>query len=230
VPQAEFGLPAPPRKAYMFGPNIRTTMKTTLTLLTLVLFGSASADQIPTLEPREIITAPAEGWDIFFGGCSWYCGAPAIMVTASSFLTEREDLKHPAKQAHDSKMGKVWSEGVEGAGLGEGLTFTFRTTKENTTDLGVTSCAIGIGHQGSKTLFQENAKPKVLELRVDGKPKALLHLQDTMGLQRFEIPKLALERPSQHSITLKIIEVFPGIKHEDTCIAEVYFQGTGDMH
>ncbi len=44
------------------------------------------------------------------------------------------------------------------------------------------------------------------------------------------IPKLALERQSEHTIALKIIEVFPGTKFEDTCIAEVYFQGTGRMH
>ena len=51
-----------------------------------------------------------------------------------------------------------------------------------------------------------------------------------MGLQQFEIPKLALERPSKHAITLKIMDVFPGTNFEDTCIAEVYFQGTGKMH
>ena len=204
-------------------------MKTTLTLLTLIS-GSVAAGPIPALETNRVVSAPAEGWDYFFGSCSWYCGAPAITVTASSFLRERDDLKHPANQAHDRSMEKVWCEGVEGTGIGESLTFTFRTTKENTTGLGVTSCAIGIGHQGSETLFRENGRPKVLELSLDGVPKALLHLKDIMGLQRFEIPKLVLERPSEHSLALKIVEVFPGTKFEDTCIAEVYFRGTGRMH
>lgn len=94
----------------------------------------------------------------------------------------------------------------------------------------MTSCAIGIGHQASKTLFRETARPKVLELSVDGEPKALLQLKETMGLQNFEIPKLVLERPSKHTIALKIVEVFPGTRFEDTCIAEVYFQGSGRMH
>ena len=92
--------------------------------------------------------AAAEGWDFFFGSCSWYCGSPAIKVASSSFLTERHDLKHSATQVHDGNMGKVWSEEVKGngngIGIGESLTFTFHTTKEDTTDLGVTSCAIGI--------------------------------------------------------------------------------------
>ena len=205
-------------------------MKTTLTILTLISLGSATAGPIPTLEAKRLISAPAEGWDYFFGSCSWYCGAPAITVSASSFLTERDDLKHPANQAHDSSMGKVWCEGVKGTGIGESLTFTFKTTKKNTTDLGVTSCAIGIGHQGSERLFRENARPKVIELSMDGKPRALLQLKDTMGLQQFDMPKLALERPSEHTIRLKIVDGFPGTKFEDTCISEVYFQGTGRMH
>ena len=123
-------------------------------------------------------------------------------------------------------MGKVWSEEVKGNGIGESLTFTFQTTKEDTTDLGVTSC--GIGHHGSATLFRQNARPKVIVLSVDGEPKLRLHLKDTMRLQQFEIPKLALERPSKHAITLKIMDVFPGTKFEDW-IAQVYFQGTGKM-
>lgn len=69
----------------------------------------------------------------------------------------------------------------------------------------------------------------MIELSVDGEPKLRLHLKDTMGLQQFEIPKFALERPSKHAITLKIMDVFPRTKFEDW-IAEVYFQGTGNMH
>ena len=183
-----------------------------------------------TLQAKYVIAAHPKGWDYFFGGCSWYCGAPAITVSASSFLTERDGLKHPARQAHDQQVGTVWSEGVAGTGIGESITFTFRTTLKNTTELGVTSCAIGIGHQGSEKLFRQNSRPKVIELSMDGKPKAILNFEDTMGLQHFDIPELALARPSEHTITLKIIDVFPGTKFEDTCISEVYFQGTGRMH
>ena len=205
-------------------------MKTPLTFLAFISLGSASADPVPAVEAKLLLTAPAEGWDIFFGGCSWYCGAPAIRVSASSFLTERDGLKHPANQAHDRSMAKVWSEGVEGNGIGESLTFTFQTKQKDTVDLGVTSCAIGIGHQGSEKLFRQNGRPKVIELSVDGVPTSRLQLKDVMGLQRFEISKLALERPSEHTITLKIVDIYAGSKYEDTCIAEVYFQGTGQMH
>ena len=210
-----------------------TFMKSSLSALAiaaLLLGGDAFAAELLRLQPVRIVKAPKEGWSYFFGGCSWYCGAPKIAVSATSFLTESEALKHPPQQAHDSNMQKVWSEGVEGNGTGEVLNFTFITTEKDTTDLGVTSCAIAIGHQGSAKLFRQNARPKTLELVVDGRAVAKLELQDEMGLQWFEIPKVKLARPSKHVIGLRIGEVYPGSKFQDSCISEVYFQGTGQMH
>jgi hypothetical protein len=201
-----------------------------LSLLALATGGAALGAELPSMIPGRFITAPKEGWSFFFGSCSWYCGAPRIEESASSSLVEKSGLAHPAAQAHDGDMTKVWSEGVDGHGIGESLTFTFDTTVEDTTELGVTSCAIGIGHQGSQKLFAQNARPKTLELIIDGKSRAVLQLKDMMGLQQFELPKLDLARPSKHTISLKIVEVYPGTRFEDTCIAEVYFQGTGRMH
>lgn len=205
-------------------------MKSLLVVSLICSCGLASAKSLPKLEPERVIEAPKDGWSIFFGGCSWYCGAPGISVASSSYLTESNSLAHPPKQAHDSKMESVWSEGVPGNGEGETLTFTFSTTEKDTTDLGVTSCAIATGHQGSRKLFQQNNRAKTLQWIVDGRPVALLNLRDVMGLQRFEVPKVKLQRPSKHTISLKIVDVYPGSKFQDTCISEVYFTGTGQMH
>jgi len=205
-------------------------MKSLLVVSLIFSSGLASAKTLPSLESKTVIEAPKEGWSTFFGGCSWYCGAPEISVASSSHLTESSTLAHLPKQAHDSKMESVWCEGVPGNGEGETLTFTFNTTKDDTTDLGVTSCAIATGHQGSTKLFQQNNRAKTLQLIIDGLPTALLKLNDVMGLQRFEIPKVSLQRPSKHTIGFKIVDVYPGSKFQDTCISEVYFQGTGQMH
>lgn len=201
-----------------------------LSFAALFLGSDVFAAELPRLQPARVVTEPREGWKIYFGGCSWYCGAPKIVVSATSFLTESKALKHPPQHAHDSNMAKVWSEGAEGNGTGEMLSFTFISTEKDTTDLGVTSCAIATGHQGSKKLFQQNARPKTLELVVDRRAVAKLELQDVMGLQRFEIPKVKLARPSKHVIGPRIGEVYPGSKFQDCCISEVYFQGTGQMH
>ena len=202
----------------------------TLAVLAVISGAHCFGKELPALEPKFSMIEPKEGWDYFFGSCSWYCGAPAMRFEATSSLTEAGGMSYPAMQAHDQKMTTVWSEGVPGNGEGEKLTFTFSTTKKDTTDLGVTSCAIATGYQASKNLFLQNSRPKRLQLIVDGHPTAVLNLKDEMGLQWFEIPKLKLERPSTHTISLKILEVYPGAKFQDTCISEVYFQGTGQMH
>ncbi len=65
-------------------------MKSALVVLILIYFEAVSADPIPAVEAKRLISAPAEGWDFFFGSCSWYCGSRAIKVASSSFLTERD--------------------------------------------------------------------------------------------------------------------------------------------
>ena len=115
-------------------------------------------------------------------------------------------------------------------GAGEKLSFEFITTKESTTNLAVTSCVIAAGHQANEKLFRQNARPKTLQLFIDGRPAALLELTDSMGLQHFNLPKVRLERPSRHTIAFQILDAYPGSKFQDTCITEINFSGEGDMH
>lgn len=115
-------------------------------------------------------------------------------------------------------------------GEGEELTFEFITTKEDTSNLAVTSCAIATGHQATAKLFKQNARPKTLQVSIDGRPAAVLELEDSMGLQNFDLPKVRLERPSRHKIAFQIVDVYPGSEFQDTCITEINFSGEGDMH
>lgn len=181
----------------------------------------------PTNTPKPFTARERE---FFGGGCSWYCGAPPIEVSSTSVLVEPNGLKHAPQQAHDMKLQTVWSEGAPGLGTGEKLTFEFITTKQSTTNLAVTSCFVASGHQATEKLFRQNARPKTLQLFIDGRPVALLELQDSMGLQHFKLPKVRLERPSRHTIAFQILEAYPGTKFQDTCITEINFSGEGDMH
>jgi hypothetical protein len=197
-------------------------------LLANFAFGEPALPRLePTRLPKPFTTQERQ---YFGGGCSWYCGAPGIRVSATSTLEERNGLKHPAQQAHDSKLQTVWSEGVSGLGIGEKLSFEFITTKGDTTRLAVTSCAIAAGHQASEQLFKQNARPKTLQLFIDGRAVAFLELKDSMGMQHFALPKLRLERPSRHTIAFQILDAYPGTTFQDTCITEIQFDGEGDMH
>ena len=57
-------------------------------------------------------------------------------------------------------------------------------------------------------------------------PYAILNLQDTMGLQSFDVGILGYEDKDSApawSIKFEILEVYPGKKYEDTAITEIYF-------
>ncbi|HET6406262.1 MAG TPA: hypothetical protein VFG14_00135 [Chthoniobacteraceae bacterium] len=200
-----------------------------------LLFAMTSANLVlakpglSRLQPTNIAKPFTKQERQFFGGnCSWYCGAPAIRVSATSALTERNGFEHPAQHGHDRKLNTAWC--VHGMGTGEKLTFEFVTTKQDTTRLAVTSCGIVAGYQATEKLFRQNARPKTLQLFIDGRPLALLELQDSMGIQNFSLPKLRLERPSRHTISFEILDTYPGTKFQDTCITEINFSGEGDMH
>ena len=61
-------------------------------------------------------------------GCSWYCGAPPIRVSATSTFRDGIYSFSPAN-AHDSKKETVWVESAEGNGIGERLIFSFDLPK-----------------------------------------------------------------------------------------------------
>ena len=200
-----------------------------------MMFGAVFANfaiaepEMPRLQPTNIPKAfTAQEREFFGGGCSWYCGAPAINVSATSALTEKNGLEHLAKYGHDHDLNTAWC--VHGTGAGEKLIFEFDTTKGDTSRLAVTSCAIVSGYQATEKLFRQNARPKTLQLFIDGRPLALLELKDSMGIQQFSLPKLRLERPSRHTISFQVLDAYPGTKFQDICITEINFSGEGDMH
>ena len=65
----------------------------------------------------------------------------------------------------------------------------------------------------------------------NGKPYAILALQDSRTLQCFDVGTLGFHDDAKPDWTLKfeILEVYPGSKHDDTVIAELYFDGI-DVH
>jgi hypothetical protein len=206
-------------------------MKPTLLFSFLAAATAFAEPSLPRLQPTNTPKPfTAQQRKNFPGGCSWYCGAPAIQVSATSALEEPNGLKHPPQQAHDRNLQTVWSEGVPGIGAGEKITFEFNTTKKDVTNLAVTSCGIASGHQATEKLFRQNARPKTLQVLIDGRSVALIELMDSMGMQYFRLPKLRLQRPSRHTIAFQILDAYPGTKFPDTCITEIYFSGEGDMH
>ena len=159
----------------------------------------------------------------YSGNCSWYCGGQIDSVTASSALADR----YAAEKAHDFSIVTAWVEGVEGNGVGEYLRYSFPGTCPR-----ITTVLIHNGYVKNWEVWRDNARVKRLLMYYNDEPYAILNLQDTMGLQSFDVGVLGYEDKDSApawSIKFEILEVYPGKKYEDTAITEIYFDGI-DVH
>ena len=155
--------------------------------------------------------------------CSWYCGGQIDSVTASSALADR----YAAEKAHDFSIVTAWVEGVEGNGEGEYLRYSFPGTCPR-----ITTVLIHNGYVKNWDVWRDNGRVKRLLMYYNDEPYAILNLQDTMGLQSFDVGVLGYEDKDSApawSIKFEILEVYPGKKYEDTAITEIYFDGI-DVH
>lgn len=156
-------------------------------------------------------------------GCSWYCGGQIDSVTASSALADR----YAAEKAHDFSIVTAWVEGVEGNGEGEYIKYAFPGTCPR-----ITTVLIHNGYVKNWDVWRDNGRVKKLLMYYNDEPYAILNLQDTMGLQSFDVGVLGYEDKDSApawSIKFEILEVYPGKKYEDTAITEIYFDGI-DVH
>ena len=159
----------------------------------------------------------------YSGNCSWYCGGQIDSVTASSALAD----SYAAEKAHDFSIVTAWVEGVEGNGEGEYLRYSFPGTCPR-----ITTVLIHNGYVKNWEVWRDNARVKRLLMYYNDEPYAILNLQDTMGLQSFDVGVLGYEDKDSApawSIKFEILEVYPGKKYEDTAITEIYFDGI-DVH
>jgi hypothetical protein len=162
--------------------------------------------------------------DLYTEWCSWYCSGEVKSVTASSCLKPIKSFNYKGENAHDFDHESVWA--TDGKGIGESLTYTFEGKCPR-----ITTVKILNGHVKSKTAWSANSRVKKLRMYYNGKPYAILDLQDSRTLQYFDVGTLGFNDAAKSDWTLKfeILEVYPGTKHDDTVIAELYFDGI-DVH
>lgn len=168
-------------------------------------------------------------------GCSWYCAGGPSEVVASSELKSQGGLSYLAGHAHDFDYKNVWAEGVDGYGIGEYLLYRFSKNSPR-----VTTVIIANGHVKNAKAWKDNSRVKRLKMYVDGRPYAILNLEDSRSEQTFELGEPLGKRddddydydPEDKSglaLKFEIMEVYEGEKYDDTVIAELYFDGI-DVH
>ncbi len=172
-----------------------------------------------------------EYWSILDIGCSWYCGGGQDSLSASSELKPFGEINYEAGNAHDLSYKTAWVEGVDGYGIGEVLTYHVQPTNPRISEIIVVN-----GYVKSENAWKDNSRVKTLNVYVDDKPYAVLHLKDIRAEQHFKIAPLGYKNDgsldkelSVWTIKFEIAEVYKGDKYEDTAITEIYFDGI-DVH
>lgn len=172
-------------------------------------------------------------WDVLGNGCSWYCGAGAISVTASTQLPAQVSNSYQPENAHDLSFKTAWVEGDPGDGIGQFLTYTFTPDHPRITHINVVN-----GYVKSQKAYLENSRVKKLKVYLNGQPMAILQLDDIRSTQSFKFEPIGnADRKNKESLkvqpdwTLKfeILEVYKGSKYADVAITEIYFDGI-DVH
>jgi hypothetical protein len=132
--------------------------------------------------------------------------SPVVNVTASSSLTENNINYSPDNI--NIKQNSVWADGVAGNGINERI--TFRTIQSH-------AIYISTGYVSylKPNLYTENSRPKKIRVFSGDDPPFDVSLDDTPAFQRINA--------YGGTITIQILEVYPGTKYEDTCINSILY-------
>lgn len=172
-------------------------------------------------------------WDIIGFRCSWYCGGGLDTNTASSELKSTKEISYNANNIHDLNYKTAWVEGVPGYGIGEYVEYHFPPENPRITEIIVVN-----GYVKSEQTWKDNSRVKKLKMYIDGKPFAILNLEDTRKEQIFHFDPIGnadrddyeqLKNKPWWTIKFEILEVYKGDKFDDTAITEIYFDGI-DVH
>lgn len=134
-------------------------------------------------------------------------------IAASSFLTEGNIAYAPSNIDLKYRLGIPWAEGIPGHGINETLTIRIGNIKRLYISIGYVSYQ-------KPYLYEQNSRPKKLELFVKDKFCFEVELEDTPNYQTIDLPQRLL---SEDNLVIKILDVYPGTKYEDTCINSIFY-------
>ncbi len=145
-------------------------------------------------------------------GDRWSMSHVNYQVTASSTLAASDGHSYDAGNVKSIGQGKVWSEGVDGPGVGEWLALKPEVAKP------LNFIEMEPGFFKDDELFRANARPK--EVRVDLNDEHSFTAQVSDDRAICWIPILGYDKPVK-TIRLTFLEVWPGEKFEDLCVSGI---------
>jgi hypothetical protein len=175
------------------------------------LLQSLTEDEKDLVTECELFSSP---WDISSPGCSWYCNGTIHEVFASSFLESEGGHTYDPENIADECLDTVWAEGVPGSGIGESVTYRVSGP--------ISGISIYNGYGKTDELFLNNNRVKKLRVLIAEKTEYIIELFDIRNEQ-----VIFLESNKYENVTIKfeILDVYRGLKYDDTCVSEIQFLG-----
>ncbi|MCD8105065.1 MAG: discoidin domain-containing protein [Lachnospiraceae bacterium] len=141
-------------------------------------------------------------------------GAKVAITSASeSSVVEQEGYSNTAYEAYDGDLTTSWQEGVDGAGEGSWLSYTFDGTCQ------VTSIVFYLGvwrEAEGKDYYHNNHRPKQIEISMGGQTWTAEFTDEKIAhVVSFSSPVEASE------VTFTILSVYGSEYYDDTGIAEI---------
>lgn len=147
-------------------------------------------------------------------GFSDMCKKSILSVEATSTLAPQGDKTYGVENLLDIDLSTVWSEGVDGSGIGEKITVKI--------DPAISTCAyhLSAGHQGSQELHEKNNVVKKFRVTDSTGADNVVEVYNPSELrsgQTFGVSEGA------EWFTIEILEVEKGSEYDDTCISGIWF-------
>ena len=146
-------------------------------------------------------------------------GPKSTTWCVTSVLPSQKETSYGPKNLARGDDG-AWCEGDEGHGIGVSVEVTFLPWRAGDTPPSFDRLMIANGYDKTVRTFMENSRVKKIEIKSDddfGGQSWVRSLRDETGVQ-----EVMLGGPqSPKSITITILDVYPGQKYEDTCLSSI---------
>ena len=120
------------------------------------------------------------------------------------------------------KQGRIespWVEGVAGPGAGEWILLTFPGTVE------VWGIGLDVGYDRDADIFYANNRIKRATFILSNDEQITLGFSDTRGVQMIHLARAPGPNIETTYVKMVIEEVYPGSRHDDTCLGEIEVWG-----
>lgn len=158
-------------------------------------------------------------------GCSWYCGGGPYKITSSAWLKNQGKITYLPDNVHDFNQFTAWVPDRSDGPIGKKINFHFEPFAPRVNEI-----IIWNGYIKDADLWKANARVAKFRLIINGKPVAILELEDLNHTQAFKIaPVQSTDSTKDLVLTLEIAAIYKGTKYDDVAVSEINFNGL-DVH